>query len=286
MPDARPLADFLRARREQLSPADVGLRATGRRRTPGLRREELATLAGVSIDYLIRIEQGRDTNPSPAVLRALADALHLDEDERMHLGRLAIHTGSHELCPSLPPLVDVVPPSTQQLLDGLATPAFVLSPLGDVVADNAPYRRLVAPWGLLEQPNLAVHLFRHADARRTYADWEQAADAQVARLRSAAERWQGNARFEAVHAALVGAPGFDERWSAHVVAEPRRGATRLVHPEVGSLDLRYEVMGLADHDQQLVAWLPADDATAAALRTATSGEEPVSPAVLRVVGER
>src|SRR6186997_407507 len=84
------LGGYLRARREQLQPADVGLPSTARRRTPGLRREEVATLAGVSIDYLVRLEQGRDTNPSSAVLAAIADALRLSPDERGHMKRLAM----------------------------------------------------------------------------------------------------------------------------------------------------------------------------------------------------
>ena len=94
------LGGFLRARREALQPADVGLRDSGRRRTPGLRREEVAALAGVSIDYLVRLEQGRDTKPSAAVLSALSDALQLNEDEHRHLAMLAAISSSPEMCPS------------------------------------------------------------------------------------------------------------------------------------------------------------------------------------------
>src|SRR3954468_21938403 len=94
------VGEFLRARRDQLQPADVGLPDSGRRRTPGLRREEVATLAGVSVDYLVRLEQGRDNHPSAEVLLALADAMRLTEDERRHLFQLGLITGNHVLCPA------------------------------------------------------------------------------------------------------------------------------------------------------------------------------------------
>src|SRR5258708_28037157 len=94
------VAEFLRARREQLQPGDVGLPDSGRRRTPGLRREEVATLAGVSIDYLVRLEQGRDTKPSPSVIAALADALRLDDRQRRELYMLAMISQTSELCPT------------------------------------------------------------------------------------------------------------------------------------------------------------------------------------------
>src|ERR1700730_5887898 len=98
------VAEFLRARRDQLQPADVGLPDNGRRRTPGLRREEVATLAGVSIDYLVRLEQGRDTKPSPSVIAALADALRLDDDQRRQLGRLAVGAQCPKTHPAARPL--------------------------------------------------------------------------------------------------------------------------------------------------------------------------------------
>ena len=281
------LADFLRTRREQLAPADVGLRDTGRRRTPGLRREEVATLAGVSIDYLVRIEQGRDTNPSASVLTALADALHLEADDRTHLFRLAAHSGPNaELCPATPPLVDDVAPTVQLLLDQLdPMPAFVLDPLGDVVASNRAWRVLVEPWGLGDHTNLAHHVFLHPDARATYADWGAAADAQVSALHAASMRWGDHPRYLALMAELSQLTEFTDRLAAHPVAEKRRGTKRLVHPVVGELRLTFETLAVADHEHRLVTWLPADAATTDALKAALATEEPVSPAVLRVVGE-
>ncbi len=289
MSDLAPLAQFLRSRRERLSPEQAGLRAGGRRRTPGLRREEVATLAGVSIDYLVRLEQGRDTNPSSEVLVALAEALQLDADETRHLLGLAQHGSSPHLtqfCPATPALDAAVPTSVQFLLDQLdPTVAFVVGPLGDVVASNAAWRALVAPLGLVDEPNLIRHAFLHPQGRRSYGDWEATAGGLVARLRTAHRQLEGEPAFTALLADLSADPAFAERWDAHPVATERRGAEHLVHPDVGDLHLTYEALGLATDDQQLIAWVPADEATAAALTRAVATEHPVSPAVLRVVGE-
>jgi transcriptional regulator with XRE-family HTH domain len=131
------VAEYLRTRREQLQPADVGLPDSGRRRTPGLRREEVATLAGISIDYLVRLEQGRDTRPSASVIAALADALRLDDDQHRQLSMLARVSQSAVLCPAAGPLTRVVVPTVTALLERLGTtPAFVVGPANDVLAGN------------------------------------------------------------------------------------------------------------------------------------------------------
>src|SRR3979411_3349470 len=123
--DVTTVAEFLRNRREQLQPADVGLPHKGRRRPPGLRREEVATLDGVSIDYLVRLEQGRDTRPSASVIGALADALRLADDERRQLSMLALISQSGELCPAARPLARQVAPTVMALLERLGpTPSF------------------------------------------------------------------------------------------------------------------------------------------------------------------
>lgn len=289
MSDLPPLAQFLRSRRERLSPEQAGLKAGGRRRTPGLRREEVATLAGVSIDYLVRLEQGRDTNPSSEVLAALADALQLDGDETRHLLGLAHHGSSPHLqqfCPATPALDAAVPASVQLLLDQLhATPAFVVGPLGEVVASNEAWRTLVAPLGLVEVPHLVRHAFLHPGARDAYVDWDQTADALVAKLQTANFQLEGEPALTALLAELQAEPSFAQRWAAHPVATERRGPKHLRHPDVGDLHLTYEALALATDDQQLIAWLPADDATATALARAVATEQPVSPAHLRVVGE-
>src|SRR4051812_27173108 len=168
------VAEFLRARRDQLQPADVGLPDSGRRRTPGLRREEVATLAGISIDYLVRLEQGRDTRPSPSVITALADALRLDDDQRRELYMLAMISQTSELCPAPRPLARAVAPTVTALLKGLGTtPAFVAGPASDVLGWNDAWEQLVRPLGMLDGalPNLARHVFLHPDARNVYPDW-------------------------------------------------------------------------------------------------------------------
>jgi transcriptional regulator with XRE-family HTH domain len=283
------VAEFLRARREQLRPADVGLPDNGRRRTPGLRREEVATLAGVSIDYLIRLEQGRDTRPSPSVVNALADALRLDEDQRREFATLAVMSQTGELCPAPRPLTRDVAPTVVALLDGLgATPAFVAGPSNDVLAWNGAWERLVRPLGMLDGPvpNLARYVFLHPDARTVYAHWAAAADEQVSRLRAAARRWTEDRRFAALIEELRSAPDFVERWAAFGTVEKRRGTTGLAHPDLGALRFDYEVLLLApdDDEQRLVTWLPADDATAVALAGTGDRAAPTSPARLRVIG--
>jgi transcriptional regulator with XRE-family HTH domain len=284
------VAEFLRARREQLQPADVGLPDNGRRRTPGLRREEVATLAGVSIDYLVRLEQGRDTRPSASVIAALSDALLLDEDQRRKLGILAAIAQSPELCPSARPLARDVAPTVTALLERLnPTPAFVVSPSNDVLAWNGAWERLVRPLGILDgatPPNLARHVFLYPSARTIYPDWEAAADEQVSRLQTASGRWGDDHGLAALMEELRGAPDFNTRWSSFATTEKRRGTKRIVHPDLGRLRLNYDVLLLPDDDveQRLITWLPADEATATALARLGDTAVPTSPAQLRVIG--
>jgi transcriptional regulator with XRE-family HTH domain len=283
------VAEFLRARRDQLRPGDVGLPDSGRRRTPGLRREEVATLAGVSIDYLVRLEQGRDTKPSPSVLAALADALRLDDDERRQLYTLAMVSQSAELCPGPRPLAREVPPTVKALLEGLnPTSAFVAGPANDVLAWNHSWELLVRPLGMLDDaaPNLARHVFVHPQARTVYPDWVAAADEQVSRLRAATGRWGEDAEFAALINELRAVPEFAERWSLLAATERRRGTRTIVHRDLGRLRLNYEVLLLPDDvdEQRLITWLPADETTATALARLTDASGPTSPPQLRVIG--
>ena len=283
------LGDFLRARREALRPADVGLAGGGRRRTPGLRREEVAALAGVSIDYLIRIEQGRDTHPSPAVLAGLASALRLRDDERTHMVRLAALTNSRELCPVATPIGSEAAPGVRHLLDALvSTPAFVVGPIGNVVAWNGAWERLVAPLGFVDHvpPNLARYVFTDPRARKVFVDWPGAADEQVARLRAAEPRWGADPDYAALLAELEAVEEFGPRWSAHPVAEKHRGTKRLRMSDAGDLSVAYEVLLLADDDQQLVTWRGADDESAARMSETLGEGRRVSPAQLSIVVNR
>lgn len=281
--DATELGGYLRSRREAVSPADVGLPVGSRRRTPGLRRAELATLAGISVDYLIRLEQGRDRHPSAQVLAALADALRLGEDERDLLRRFSIHSQGAELCPRAVPPARTVRPTVQALLDRLEpSPAFVVNRLTDVLAWTAGYDALVRAMGVLDRtpPNLLHFTFGDPRARAAYPDWAAVADEQVGNLRASCRA--DDAEAEAVAAELTeAAPDeFPRRWTDRPVASGRSGTRRLVHPEVGELRVDVETMQLPDpEDQHLVVYLPADEATAGAFDRLTGRR----PGALRAV---
>ncbi|MFJ6677131.1 helix-turn-helix transcriptional regulator [Actinosynnema sp. NPDC091369] len=175
------LGEFLRSRRGPVRPGDVGLPAgVGRRQTPGLRREELAALAGVSVDYYTRLEQGRDTNPGPEVLRALASALRLGDDERAHLHALAHQVpgparwGAGAPRPGLLHLLEAVRP----------TPAYVLDQVSTVLAVNPEGERLMP--GVRERGNLVRYVFTDPRAREVFVVWGDMARDCVAHLRTVA----------------------------------------------------------------------------------------------------
>lgn len=274
-PERPTLGEFLRARREQLTPADVGLPSSGRRRTPGLRREELAVLAGVSVDYVVRLEQGRDNHPSGAVLMALARALRLSDDELVHLKQLAALTSSPELCRGLAAAPVETPPTLRALLDRLdPTPAFVIGPWFDLLAWNTAWGRLMAPVGLLDdpQPNLARFTFTDPRARTAYPDWAATADEQASALRSMSLHRGDEPGCAALLDELQRVPAFAERWSSHQVVEKRRGTKRVRHPQVGEFRVDFEVLLAPDDgDLRLITWLPADEASDDAIRRAVVG---------------
>jgi transcriptional regulator with XRE-family HTH domain len=260
-----PLGDFVRAKRDSIRPQDVGLAAHQRRRAPGLRRSELALRAGVSVEYLTRIEQGRDRNPSRSVVDALADALELDTAERTHLGYLAKITGG--ACAGhvrAAPPERTVRPAVRQIL-ALVEPgaAFVTNRLGDVLAHTGGFGTLMRDTGLLdaEEPNLTRYVFTHPRARTTFVDWDQVADEQVFNL------WLGpsTATFEWFTADFATVAGAEFTRRLHHHLPPARVPLRMTHPRAGHLRWNREVLELPAADaQQLIVLLPADDATAAA----------------------
>lgn len=288
VPETTDLGTFLRSRRERLNPADVGLPDTGRRRTPGLRREEVAALAGLSIDYLVRLEQGRDRNPSVSVVSSLANALRLDEDERLHLKKLAACAGSPDACPLGSGDVDEVPAGVRTILGQLErTPAVVVGPWFQVVAYNAAWERVVQPIGLLDgdPPNLARFTFLDPRAKTVYPGWTETADEQAAVLRDGRVRWRADERMNTLIDELLEVPEFAARWHQHEVAMRRRGTKTVLHPVEGVLNVSFEVLLLPDlGDQRIIAWLPADEATAEVFERLCLPAEPRSPAQLRVVG--
>ncbi|MDQ7910738.1 helix-turn-helix transcriptional regulator [Phytohabitans sp. ZYX-F-186] len=267
------LGEYLRGRREAITPARVGLPDGPRRRTPGLRRAELATLAGVSVEYLTRLEQGRDRHPSPQVLGALADALRLDVDQRFHLHLLA-KPGGGLVCSGRVTPASTVRPTVRALLDRLEpAPAYVVNRLGSLIAYTEGFRRLARPVGLLDgdPPSLHRFLFTDPRARTAYPDWERRADEAAAALRFEARDEGDEHTRELVDWLSVAAGGpFIERLSQPPALARATGVHRLVHPEVGELSLAYETLDLPAGDyQQLVVYLPADEATGAALDAVT-----------------
>ncbi|MGW1996577.1 helix-turn-helix domain-containing protein [Embleya sp. NPDC001921] len=260
-----PLGDFIRAKRDSIQPESLGLPDHGRRRAPGLRRSDLAARAGISVEYLTRIEQGRDRNPSTPIVHALADALSLDPSERDHLRYLRKITGG--ACPSharpAPPSRAVRPSvlETLRLLEpGIA---LVTNRLGDILAHTDGFAAVADGTGLLdaEAPNLTRYVFTDARAREFFADWDDVADEQAFDL------WLGpsieNTEWLAAELAPVAGPDFTRRLYGHVV--PQRGPLRLNHPAGRTLRLLRETLELPSDAQQLVVLLPADEATAQAL---------------------
>ncbi|MBC2907427.1 helix-turn-helix domain-containing protein [Streptomyces cupreus] len=260
-----PLGDFVRAKRDSIQPESLGLPERGRRRSPGLRRLDLAARAGISVEYLTRIEQGRDRNPSIAVVNALADALSLDPAERNHLRYLAKITGNE--CSAharpAPPRRDVRPTvlETLRLLEpGIAV---VTNRLGDILAHTSGYTSVTGGSGLLDSdhPNLTRYLFTDPRARAFFADWDDIADEQVFDLWLAPS--VENSEWFTSELAPTAGPDFTRRLNRHTV--PQRGDLRLNHPTGTELRLRRETLELSADGQQLIVFLPADEATAQAV---------------------
>ncbi|MCX4828649.1 helix-turn-helix transcriptional regulator [Streptomyces sp. NBC_01016] len=249
MAETTELGRYLRARRGQVTPAEAGLPAgTGLRRTPGLRREELATLAGVSVDYYTRLERGRETNPSPAVIDAIAHALRLrgDAHERLHdLAEMA--SGRHT--EPRPTTDDTVRDSVHRMLEALRPlPAYVVSRFNYVLAANPPGRRLLPGlWDLpAEQRNITRYLFLHPVGRTLYVPWEETVTASVAHLRAIGGTDADDPRMAAlVGELLLKSPDFTRIWDRYDVHERSGGTKSFDHPKVGAMTLTFEVMQLA-----------------------------------------
>lgn len=259
---------FLRSRREAVTPAHVGLPAGARRRTPGLRRAELATLAGVSVEYITRLEQGRDRNPSPQVLAALADALGLTSAERVHLYRLTKADTGFDCTGRARPAREIRP-TIRTLLDRLEpAAALVINRLTEVLACTDGYRRLMEPAGAFDTEwfNLAHFTFTDPRARTFYPDWDHLADQMVATLKQGPFRADPDIAALADQLTITAGAAFTDRVATVPNLPAVTGVTRMTHPQAGPLRLAFETLDLsADDDQRLLVYLPADPATSAAL---------------------
>jgi transcriptional regulator with XRE-family HTH domain len=254
MAASNEVGDFLRSRRAAVRPEDVGLPGgTGMRRTPGLRREELAALAGLSIDYYIRLEQGRETNPSGAILDGLARALRLNDEEHSHLYALANHA-SGRTAPTVGRASRVVRPGVRQLLETVRPcPSYLLTRTSDVLAANAEASILFD--GLADMPegqrNTIRYTFCHPAARELFADWEQSAVSTAAHLRALVAAAPGDPDVTLlINSLLEQSPDFGKYWSRHEVRQRRGTAKRFRHPVLGTFSLTYEVLHL-DEGQRM-----------------------------------
>jgi transcriptional regulator with XRE-family HTH domain len=243
------IGQFLRARRELVQPEDVGIEAFGRRRVPGLRREELAMLAGVSVDYYVRLEQGRERHPSEQVLDSLARALQLDDTAARHLQELA-RPPARRRRPSIRP--QRVRRGVERLMDGWShTPAMVYGRCMDVLAANS---LADAVHGRpLRGDNALRSIFLDPGARDFYADWEEVARDTVAWLRALAGADLDDPRLtELVGELSLKSEEFRRLWARHDVREKTSGTKRFVHPVVGELSLGYESFAIGGAPGQVL----------------------------------
>lgn len=257
MIDRQGLADFLRRRREQLRPVDAGLPEGPRRRTPGLRREEVASLAGVSVDHYTRLEQGRGSAPSAAVASSIAQALHCDREQRDHLLRLSGHTppprrAGHHVRPGLIALgnrlVDVPVVIVTDLGEALWANPLGHALIGGVLGETGRERNIV--WRWFADPSLRPMPAEH---------WERISAAHASDLRAAFTRRDGDAEVSALVADLEErSPEFARLWALHDVSRGSVDRKVILHPEVGAIELRCEVLLTPEEDVSLHAFFPLE----------------------------
>lgn len=245
------LGDFLRSRRARLQPHDVGLRTfVGTRRVPGLRREELAQLAGLSADYYVRVEQGRTPNVSDTVLDAIARALQLNVAEHAHLRNLA----RPSRVDGLKPLPNPVRPELERLLHALdRSPAYVVGLSSEILAWNRMAAALLVDFAALapEERNWARLVFLDGDVASRFVDWEAKARDCVGHLRLSAGRHPDDADLTALIGELSArSEPFRELWAVHDVKEKAHGTKAIRHPLVGELQLDFQTVRLPDEPEQ------------------------------------
>ncbi|MFI5927195.1 helix-turn-helix transcriptional regulator [Micromonospora sp. NPDC051543] len=254
------LAAFLRARRARLRPAEVGLPDGVRRRTPGLRRQEVAQLAGMSIDYYIRLEQGRGPHPSRQVLAALARALLLNRDEREYLFRIAGENPPSAVGPSRE-----VPPGLRHLLDAMTeTPAYLVDAAYTVLAWNRLATHFVGDLAAVphSERNMIRWTFRQSfsDAHWSDADTRRFVHTTVADLRAAYGRYPADPAIRELVTELLGtSPRFAQLWAEHEVGERRPVVKRVAHPELGPLEFECRVLLVPETEQRLIVYVATPD---------------------------
>jgi transcriptional regulator with XRE-family HTH domain len=261
------LGDFLRARRERVTPEQVGITVTGVRRVPGLRREEVAMLAGISGEYYLRLEQGRYRNPSVQVLEAIARVLRLDDESVVHLLGLAAERPKTVRRRSRR---ESVPPGILKLIASLDTPAFVEGLYLDVLAVN-PLATALSP-RLVVGANRLRDVFLDPGERDLFVDWEPATEGIVASFRQSVGAATDDPRFvELVGELSIASPRFRRLWGRHDIGGRRGAFLRLDHPVVGELHLNREKLVVAEAPHLTVAIYHADVGTEDAEKLALLG---------------
>ncbi|HEU4667701.1 MAG TPA: helix-turn-helix transcriptional regulator [Arthrobacter sp.] len=246
---------FLKAMRSRLSPEDAGAGPTsGARRVPGLRREEVARLAGVSTDYYVRLEQGRNIHPSRTVLEAVSRALRLDSSEHAHMMDLLENCAGSAR--SSAPAVQAVRPALRQLLEAMGeVPAMVLGRRSDVLAGNRMAFLLFTDFPALPaaERNLTRWLILDPSARELFRDWKTVAAEAAGALRLDVGRHPNDAQANQLVGELaVHSEHFRQWWAGHRVATRSAGSVRLHHPAVGDLELNFENLVLPDDPDQML----------------------------------
>lgn len=230
------LGDFLRSRREKLTPKGVGLPDGRRRRTPGLRREEVAELAGIGVDWYVRLEQGRSVSPSAATIDALARALRLSKAEHRHLKELTENTDRRAF------VRETVPPTVRRTVEQINLPAYITGRRWDVLAWNEAADEI---FGFSQIPDadrnsLVTVLTKPASRKLFGASWAEIARRMVAQFRATHDLWAGDPAFRDLLGRLrEGCPEFDGWWEKHDVSGVAAGQKLISHPKKGRLRLEY-----------------------------------------------
>ncbi len=267
------LAQFLRTRRERLSPEAVGLSVGSHRRTPGLRREELSQLAGMGVTWYTRLEQGQDIIVSPQVLESLARVFDLNAAEREHLFVLA-----REQVPADPyPLTSSISPQLQAVLDTICNPAYIINPRWDIMGWNQAMYRVFSDLDTysIQERNILRSLFTNPLQRIQLCDWEKEARGTLALFRASSDRYVGETWFKSLVAELEQrSPEFRAWWAQHNIQSAYTGQKELKHPLVGELFLQTSTFQVVDApDLRMVIFTAAEAETAKKLSQLTELKE-------------
>jgi transcriptional regulator with XRE-family HTH domain len=280
---ASSLGGYLRARRALVTPAAALLAPTGRRRVPGLRREEVAELAGLSTDYYVRLEHGRADRPSAAVLDALSRALLLGPAERAHLHDLARSPARPAGRAAPAGRDDALRPALRQVVEAIVdSPAVIMNDRTDVLAWNRLAAVLIADFPSLppRERTMARRIFLDPAAREVHADWDEAARTTVGILRMAGGRRPHDRELARLVGELsMGSAAFAALWASHHVHEKTHGLKRFRHPAVGEVTLRYETLGVPGPAHHLLT--PSGGATPRSPRSMP--DEPANASAMLVI---